>query len=156
MASIAGEDVEMEDVPSSSQASPSKSKPKKEERAESPLRPDEKPFEGYTVAVVGKLSKTMAEFEKVVKEHGGGFAKTITKAVNMLVTNDLEVCQCLFNLGVHCSYHHRRPPSTLSIPHHISTPTSRVLAYEAKFVPHCPPGAVFVTLWLTPIHLRTR
>lgn len=31
------------------------------------------------------MKKTLAELEKIVKEHGGAFAKTVTKNVDILV-----------------------------------------------------------------------
>eukprot|EP00668_Euglena_longa_P011997 GGOE01014420.1.p1 GENE.GGOE01014420.1~~GGOE01014420.1.p1 ORF type:complete len:938 (-),score=354.46 GGOE01014420.1:309-2801(-) len=101
MANIVGDEMEVDEAPASPKAkqgtpasaatasSPSgEGKPKREE---SPPKPPEKPFEGLTVTAVGKLKKTLAELEKVVKEHGGSFAKTVTKNVDILVTNELEV-----------------------------------------------------------------
>eukprot|EP00906_Rhabdomonas_costata_P030165 RCo042596 len=50
----------------------------------------EDPFQDLTVAFQGKLSKTLAELEKAVKENGGKVAKKITKTTSILVTNDVE------------------------------------------------------------------
>eukprot|EP00667_Euglena_gracilis_P001885 EG_transcript_1886 len=96
MANITGDEMEVDATPASPKAKPaaaasSASPSAKPKREESPPKPAEKPFEGLTLTAVGKLKKTLAELEKIVKEHGGAFAKTVTKNVDILVTNELEV-----------------------------------------------------------------
>eukprot|EP00515_Schizochytrium_aggregatum_P014590 CAMPEP_0202091122 /NCGR_PEP_ID=MMETSP0964-20121228/45193_1 /ASSEMBLY_ACC=CAM_ASM_000500 /TAXON_ID=4773 /ORGANISM="Schizochytrium aggregatum, Strain ATCC28209" /LENGTH=57 /DNA_ID=CAMNT_0048659301 /DNA_START=20 /DNA_END=190 /DNA_ORIENTATION=+ len=43
-------------------------------------------LEGMTFTVTGTLSVRRADFEALLREHGGGVAKSVTKAVTHLVS----------------------------------------------------------------------